>query len=74
MEYLQLKDQLNKILNDDVQNRQSLQEFRRNVFLNSESTKKYELIISEKENELKKLSSNIKQLEEDTEKKILFSR
>jgi chromosome segregation ATPase len=69
MEYLQLKDQLNKILNDDVQNRQSLQEFRRNVFLNSESTKKHELIISEKENELKKLSSNIKQLEEDTEKK-----
>jgi chromosome segregation ATPase len=69
MEYLQLKDQLNKILNDDVQNRQSLQEFRRNVYLNSESTKKHELIISEKESELKKLSSSIKQFEEDAHKK-----
>ena len=36
MEYLHLKEQLSKILNDDVQNRQSIQEFRRNVFLNSD--------------------------------------
>jgi len=69
MEYLQLKEQISKILNDDVQNRQSLQEFRRNIFLNSESSKKNELILSEKENELKKLSSSINEFEIEAEKK-----
>jgi chromosome segregation ATPase len=69
MEYLQLKEQLTKILNDDVQNRQSLQEFRRNVFLNTESTKKHEQLISEKEHELNQLNNSIQRIEQDAQKK-----
>lgn len=69
MEYLHLKEQLSKILNDDVQNRQSIQEFRRNVFLNTENTKKHEQVISEKEFQLSQLSEELKKIEEEKIKK-----
>jgi chromosome segregation ATPase len=69
MEYLHLKEQLSKILNDDVQNRQSIQEFRRNVFLNSENSKKHEQVIFEKEFELDRLNEEIKKIEDEKIKK-----
>lgn len=59
MAYTDLKEELAKILNEDFNNRQSLQEVRRNVFLNSESNKKQQEIIAEKESKLYELRTSV---------------
>lgn len=63
MAYTELKEELAKILNEDFNNRQSLQEVRRNIFLNSESSKKQQEIISEKESKLAELRSSVSKFE-----------
>lgn len=63
MAYTELKEELAKILNEDFNNRQSLQEVRRDIFLNSESSKKQQEIISEKESKLAELRSSVSKFE-----------
>ncbi len=59
MAYTTLKNDLEKLLNQDIQNRSSLQEMRRNVFLNTETVKKEKQTIAEKENAIRELQSQI---------------
>lgn len=49
MEYTQLRQNLEKILNDDMHNRVSLQEMRRDVFLNTENLQRVQQTIEEKD-------------------------
>lgn len=69
MAYTDLKEELAKILNEDFNNRQSLQEVRRNVFLNSESSKKQQEIIAEKESKLYELRTSVSKIESEVSSK-----
>lgn len=69
MAYTDLKEELAKILNEDFNNRQSLQEVRRNVFLNSESNKKQQEIIAEKESKLYELRTSVSKIESEVSSK-----
>ncbi|MDP2388522.1 MAG: hypothetical protein Q8M29_19265 [Bacteroidota bacterium] len=61
MSYTELKLELEKLLSEDLSNRQSLQEMRRNVFLTTESTKKNSELIEAKESEILGLRSTVSQ-------------
>jgi chromosome segregation ATPase len=65
MSYTELKQELEKLLNEDLSNRQTLQEIRRDVFLRAESSQKTQSIIREKESEISHLRSAISEREND---------
>ena len=56
MEYIDLKEKLEKLLIEDLSNRSTLQDTRRNLFLNSEGTKVQQQIVSQKEIEINSLN------------------
>jgi len=56
MEYIDLKEKLEKLLTEDLSNRNTLQESRRNLFLNSEGAKVQQQIVSQKEIEINSLN------------------
>ena len=56
MEYVDLKEKLEKLLTEDLSNRNSLQDTRRNLFLNSEGAKFQKELISQKELEINSLT------------------
>lgn len=57
MEYTGLKEKLEKVLQEDLSNRSSLQDVRRNLFLNSESGKAQQNLLSQKDGEISSLTS-----------------
>jgi chromosome segregation ATPase len=65
MSYTELKQELEKVLNEDLSNRQSLQEMRRDVFLRAESSQKTQSLMAEKESEISNLRSTISEREND---------
>ncbi len=69
MSYTELKLELEKLLSEDLSNRQSLQEMRRNVFLTTESTKKNSELIEAKESEILGLRSTVSQKQHALETK-----
>lgn len=56
MEYIDLKEKLEKLLTEDLSNRNTLQESRRNLFLNSEGAKVQQQLVSQKEIEINSLN------------------
>jgi chromosome segregation ATPase len=56
MEYIDLKEKLEKLLTEDLSNRNTLQDTRRNLFLNSEGTKVQQQLVSQKEIEINSLN------------------
>src|ERR1700751_3413687 len=56
MAYTELKEKLEKLLTEDLSNRSSLQDVRRNLFLNSEGAKVQQQLIAEKQGEITSLS------------------
>jgi chromosome segregation ATPase len=65
MSYIELKQELEKLLSEDLSNRHSLQEMRRNVFLNAEHSQKSQSVIAEKESEIFSLRSAVSEKESD---------
>ncbi len=71
MEYIDLKEKLEKLLTEDLSNRNSLQDTRRNLFLNSEGAKTQQQLVSQKDIEINSLNllvekkKNILQLKDD---------
>jgi chromosome segregation ATPase len=59
MAYTELKQELEQFLKEDLGNRNSLQEMRRNTFLNSESINKREKELEEKEGLISELNSRV---------------
>ena len=59
MIYTELKQGLQQLLQEDISNRTSIQEMRRNVFLNSETTQKKSRELEEKEQMIANLNSNL---------------
>lgn len=57
MEYVDLKEKLEKLLSEDLSNRNTLQDTRRNLFLNSEGTEVQKELISQKETEIDNLTT-----------------
>jgi len=57
MAYTELKEKLEQLLKEDLSNRASLQESRRNLFLNSEGSKVQQQLIEQKQNEILSLST-----------------
>jgi chromosome segregation ATPase len=57
MEYVGLKQKLEKLLTEDLSNRTTIQDARRNLFLNTEGVKIQKDIISQKELEINSLTS-----------------
>jgi len=57
MAYTELKEKLEQLLKEDLTNRASLQESRRNLFLNSEGSKVQQQLIEQKQNEILSLST-----------------
>ncbi len=57
MEYVGLKQKLEKLLTEDLSNRTTIQDARRNLFLNSEGVKIQKDIISQKELEINSLTT-----------------
>ncbi|MEO8760483.1 MAG: hypothetical protein ABI448_06300 [Bacteroidia bacterium] len=56
MEYIDLKEKLEKLLTEDLSNRNTLQDTRRNLFLNSEGAKTQQLLVSQKDIEINSLN------------------
>jgi chromosome segregation ATPase len=56
MEYTDLKEKLEKLLNEDLSNRNTLQDTRRNMFLNSEGAKVQQQLVSQKDLEINSLN------------------
>jgi len=56
MEYIDLKEKLEKLLTEDLSNRNTLQDTRRNLFLNSEGTKVQQQLVSQKDLEINSLN------------------
>ncbi len=56
MEYIDLKEKLEKLLTEDLSNRNTLQDTRRNLFLNSEGAKVQQQLVSQKELEINSLN------------------
>ena len=56
MAYAELKEKLEKLLTEDLSNRSTLQDARRNLFLNSEGTKVQQQLIAEKQGEITSLN------------------
>ena len=56
MEYVDLKEKLEKLLTEDLSNRNTLQDTRRNLFLNSEGSKFQKELITQKELEINSLT------------------
>jgi chromosome segregation ATPase len=56
MEYIDLKEKLEKLLTEDLSNRNTLQDTRRNLFLNSEGAKVQQQLVSQKEIEINSLN------------------
>ncbi len=56
MAYTELKEKLEKLLTEDLSNRSTLQDARRNLFLNSEGAKVQQQLISEKQGEISSLN------------------
>ncbi|MBS1646555.1 MAG: hypothetical protein JST67_04380 [Bacteroidetes bacterium] len=56
MEYIDLKEKLEKLLTEDLSNRHSLQDTRRNLFLSAEGTKVQKQLVSDKEHEIVSLN------------------
>ncbi len=56
MEYIDLKEKLAKLLTEDLSNRNTLQDTRRNLFLNSEGTKVQQQLVSQKDLEINSLN------------------
>ncbi|HEY1040318.1 MAG TPA: hypothetical protein VGF30_12970, partial [Bacteroidia bacterium] len=69
MSYTDLKQELEKLLSEDLSNRQSLQEMRRSVFLSTETSKKSTELIEEKESEILGLRSTVSQKQHALETK-----
>ena len=59
MAYQELKEQLEKLLSEDINNRSSIQEMRRNVFLSSETSSRHREELEKKEGSIKELTSLI---------------
>jgi chromosome segregation ATPase len=57
MEYVGLKQKLEKLLTEDLSNRTTIQDARRNLFLNTEGVKIQKELISQKELEINSLTS-----------------
>ncbi|HXB40080.1 MAG TPA: hypothetical protein VNZ49_06025 [Bacteroidia bacterium] len=57
MPYTQLKEKLEQLLTEDLSNRSTLQETRRNLFLNSEGSKVQQQLIDQKQSEIQSLST-----------------
>ncbi len=57
MPYTQLKEKLEQLLTEDLSNRNTLQETRRNLFLNSEGSKVQQQLIEQKQGEILSLST-----------------
>src|ERR1700743_2293113 len=56
MEYIDLKEKLEKLLSEDLSNRNTLQDTRRNLFLNSEGAKVQQQLVSQKDIEINSLN------------------
>ena len=56
MEYIDLKEKLEKLLSEDLSNRNTLQDTRRNLFLNSEGAKVQQQLVSQKDLEINSLN------------------
>ncbi|MGZ3903915.1 MAG: hypothetical protein ACXVC6_09485 [Bacteroidia bacterium] len=56
MAYTELKEKLEKLLTEDLSNRSTLQDARRNLFLNSEGAKVQQQILAEKQGEISSLN------------------
>src|ERR1035437_126488 len=56
MAYAELKEKLEKLLTEDLSNRSSLQDVRRNLFLNSEGAKVQQQLIADKQGEISSLN------------------
>src|ERR1700752_4071622 len=56
MAYTELKEKLEKLLTEDLSNRSSLQDVRRNLFLNSEGAKVQQQLLAEKQGEISSLN------------------
>ncbi len=56
MAYAELKEKLEKLLTEDLSNRSSLQDVRRNLFLNSEGAKVQQQLIADKQGEITSLN------------------
>ena len=56
MEYIDLKEKLEKLLTEDLSNRNTLQDTRRNLFLNAEGAKVQQQLVSQKELEINSLN------------------
>jgi chromosome segregation ATPase len=56
MAYTELKEKLERLLTEDLSNRSSLQDVRRNLFLNSEGAKVQQQLIAEKQGEISSLN------------------
>src|SRR6202012_3557929 len=56
MEYVGLKEKLEKLLLEDLSNRTTLQDTRRNLFLNSEGAKVQQQLVSQKDLEINSLN------------------
>ncbi len=71
MAYTDLKEKLEQLLSEDISNRATLQEARRNLFLNSEGSKVQQQLIEQKQSEIASLNTlvekkkTIVQLKED---------
>jgi chromosome segregation ATPase len=65
MAYTDLKQELEKLLSEDLSNRNSLQEMRRNVFLSSETSKQHEITLQKKNAEISDLISAVNAKEKD---------
>ena len=59
MIYTELKQGLQQLLQEDISNRTSLQEMRRNIFLKTENAQKETKELEEKEQQISKLNSSI---------------
>jgi len=57
MPYTQLKEKLEQLLTEDLSNRHTLQEARRNLFLNSEGSKVQQQVIEQKQSEILSLNT-----------------
>lgn len=57
MAYTDLKEKLEQLLQEDISNRATLQETRRNLFLNSEGSKVQQQLIEQKQNEIASLNT-----------------
>src|SRR5687768_4367399 len=57
MAYTELKEKLEQLLAEDLSNRASLQESRRNLFLNSEGSKVQQQLLDQRQQEISSLST-----------------